>query len=529
MNIIIVDDNKLEREGIFKMLQAMDIDINIEAVFENGEAAFTYLQNNDIDIVVSDIQMPFLSGIDFVKKLRSEKISTKVIFVSCYDDFTYARSAIDLEVISYVLKPVIKADLKAAVLKAYDLIKKEETAVLDVEYLKEQILKSRPMKREQFLRNMLFNYVPDNEVISENMELLDIFLDLPDEEAFFSVVTLKLGKISDQSKTKNELLFTSGIVRFTESLSSDEVKLFPVVMSNNMISVVLIMSEKATADIADVIIPIKNYIVEKLAIEVFFGISDICRDIKRLGQLYSQSISALGYTSSGPTNKMVFYSDVESEDSDEIDIRIVQSEVNSLILGGIPSDCKDFLDSYLKEDKLYSTGYLNDFAHAVVYSIQLTLLEYNKSLEVEVGTSLWAKLADFDSIANFEQWILNILYFSIEILSSKRDTSKEKIVEDIKNIIAAKFTSRLTASEIANELSYSSKYLNYTFRSFVGKSIFDYLTEYRMEKAKELLKEPDSKIYVVSEQVGYKRKTHFNDLFKQYTGLSPSEYKSMSN
>ena len=213
---------------------------------------------------------------------------------------------------------------------------------------------------------------------------------------------------------------------------------------------------------------------------------------------------------------------------EQLDIRLIRQEVCSLISSNDEDKCREFADKYSGDGCKNSGEYFNVFAHCVICSIQTALLEQGKYSEAETGVEIWNKLAQIESVANPKQWILDTLTAALQLAHPPKERDvKEKLVNDVKNIIAARYGSHLSAAGIAGEMFFSPKYLNKIFKTVVGKSIFEYLTEYRMEKAKLLLKEEDAKIYAVSKRVGYRRKTHFNNVFKQYTGLKPLEYKSV--
>lgn len=117
------------------------------------------------------------------------------------------------------------------------------------------------------------------------------------------------------------------------------------------------------------------------------------------------------------------------------------------------------------------------------------------------------------------------LIFATEV---ENEANSDIVVEKIKKIIAGQYSKRLTTEKIAEQVNYSKKQAQRIFLNKTEKTIYEYLTEYRIEKAKELLKEGKSKIYATAEQVGYKNTLHFKKLFEKHTGLTPAEYKKQN-
>ncbi len=164
----------------------------------------------------------------------------------------------------------------------------------------------------------------------------------------------------------------------------------------------------------------------------------------------------------------------------------------------------------------------------IVNIVRLILVEKNESFENIFGEEyiLWNKLNNFETIKNIRQWMYNILKTINEYLVSKHQSLHVQIVENIKEIIRNRYHEQLTIGEVAESLYFSALHANNIFKKETGKTIFDYLVEYRIEKAKELLKDPDIRIYLVAEKVGYNNKSHFCLTFKKYTGMTPAEYKN---
>ena len=164
----------------------------------------------------------------------------------------------------------------------------------------------------------------------------------------------------------------------------------------------------------------------------------------------------------------------------------------------------------------------------------MALLEYEKSVNTELGNGLWTKLSRFDSIVSLKEWLGNILRAAVEIVHEKSEREekidgKTILVDKIKDIIKKEYGEKLTIAQIAAKLGYSTRYISKVFTEKEQQSVLDYLTQYRMEKAKEFLLESDAKIYYVAERVGYVRKSYFYDVFKTYTGMSPSDFQKAYN
>ena len=182
-------------------------------------------------------------------------------------------------------------------------------------------------------------------------------------------------------------------------------------------------------------------------------------------------------------------------------------------------------EKYLAPTGMYSEKYVRTLLLAVLQSIELVYAEAGKKFRDAAAVSGLPAAERWTSIADVARTLDALLETAAAQLQVDYKTEYELMVDNIKAIIADQYREPITVQTIADQVYLSPSRINSIFKAITGRTIFDYLTEYRMEKAKELLKDPYSRIYLVAQQVGYANKSHFCLVFRKYTGLTPSEYK----
>ena len=163
--------------------------------------------------------------------------------------------------------------------------------------------------------------------------------------------------------------------------------------------------------------------------------------------------------------------------------------------------------------------------------MQQQLAEYNMSYSEIFGneTLLWEKLTKIDTVQNIHMWIENIMVtVSKSIEEKKKGSSAQTLIDNIRSYVSQNYASELTVKDIAMHFCYNSNYLNNLFKSILGETILDYITKYRMEEAKRLLKTSQMRIADVCNAVGYLQEAYFKSLFKRYTGFTPKEFRKLS-
>ncbi|MBP3360816.1 MAG: response regulator [Clostridia bacterium] len=525
LKAILVEDNPREKRTVSNTFNKLDLDIELAETFDNGADALNYLRLNKTDILISDIQMPVLNGIELLNALRQENIKIKSILISCYDYFDYAQSAINLDVIAYVLKPILNDELEKAITVAYNKCLSEKEDELYQKQLQNQVSKIKYILQEQFLRNLLFSHSIDINEITTNEKIIDLKI----ASGYKVVAAFKLSKTND---TKCDLFtINCAIVDYIISLKADEVSYYPYILSEDTFTIVFCFPSPLF-DTVKTILSLKDYIETNFFIKLIVGISNGDTDAAALNTLYIQAKETLDKAIGNTKNFVIMYDEINTEQT-PLDVMHIQTEIREILsdadidFSSQDNAVKKFLKKYLMRHNLYSTNYIHAFTFCVINMLEITLSEYGKSLEDTLSIKLiFDKLAEFDTIQNLYFWLENIIRASIELVQQNSENKHSRATEMIKDIIANNYKTRLTIDDIAKEIHFSSKQAHRIFLKETGESILDYLTSYRIQKAKEYLGQKDSKLYLVSQQVGYKNKTYFNELFKQHTGFTPQEYKA---
>lgn len=280
-------------------------------------------------------------------------------------------------------------------------------------------------------------------------------------------------------------------------------------------------------EVLDNTIELQNKLPQNVTERIAFGISNVKNDILDLKTAYNEAKKALGYTVYSNANRVIQYETVGKIKNGEISVSAVQKELHKLLELRNIDGILPFVNKYLEDKGYFSETYAKSFTYSVVFSLENILNEQGYSLENIDGSSIWDKIEKFDTIIDIRVWIYNIIKSTFEVLYGDHHSTKTDLVKSIKKIIEHNYGDKITIKEISGKLHYSTKHLSMVFNELEGRSISSYLTEFRMEKAKELFMNSDEKIYNVIEMVGYKKPAVFNKTFKSYTGYGPSEYKKM--
>ncbi|WP_127582521.1 response regulator transcription factor [Paenibacillus koleovorans] len=532
VRIIIVDDNPVDRNGIERTMDWAGMGLEVVGSYANGKLALEAIDQVQPDLILCDISMPVMNGIELVEQLRRKGKAHKTIFMSCHDEFQFAKSAIKLDVESYILKPIIPEELQEAIVKAVTKHKAELSRMDEREDMLRLLEQSRPSLIDQFLRQVLFEPALQPEELARKLEYLQLPVSPAHRLHVVSVVVGQEHPAGPDSDIREAFIESFSVKKVIQEHAQDSVHLYSVQIAEREYALLILTEEDPEGSVLDLVVTMKESLLERWGIHSAWGISSpSLGGFREAASLYKQSRIAVksGYYSD--QYPVILYEEIAEQQSFEyqVDLKELFHEVKQLLLEGDRVSIEQFCDRYIKIHSTgYAEGYIKSFVYSVLNIMQIQLLEMNESFSKVFGNeiAIWSKLSEFETVQEVRSWLSDIFDTVIHFLHIDRKTEYSRVVEDIKQIIKARYHEPLTVNEIAKSIFSSVSHANSTFKKVTGKTIFDSLIEYRVEVAKMLLRDPSARIYAVAEQVGYSNKSHFCLLFKKYSGLSPQEFKT---
>ncbi|MDY3928068.1 MAG: response regulator [Clostridia bacterium] len=515
-NVILVEDNKIERKNISYIIETVD-GCRLIDVFSNGNDALDYLKKNKVDIVITDVQMPKMDGIELTRSIRQEKIEAEIIIISGYNDFDNAKNAVGLDVVDYVMKPILDDELEVSIKKAIARCEEKQKIKTDYEMVKKQIESSKQLLQDQFIRSLIVNTDISQEYIRKNEELFGI--NLTDGHKMVFIMHIK------EQADSQVLVILYAVLDCILKYKNNEVTFFPFMVNENEVGAIAV-SVNCDAIISR-IIQLKNKIISDYSINVFVGVSSVSNNICDINRQYSECKSVLKEINNSK-NIVVLYDDVGGCDWDDNIFVKMQRTVRRLLL---ENDIKGINEFLLQSLKNYSdTEVINkrNFAYEYVNVLEMIGAEFDVCFEdgkILTTKVIWEKLADFNSIIDVTNFLGNITMSIMEQINAS-NKGDSKVVNEIKSILENHYSEHITVGFIAKELHFSARHIQRIFSQNTGMTIFEYLTNYRIEVAKKMLMENISVDEVVY-QIGYKDKIYFQEIFKVKTGFSPKQFKDI--
>lgn len=527
--IIIAEDEIEVREGIRDNMDWQSLGYELVADCENGSVALEAIERLLPDVVLTDINMPFVNGIELAQNITALHPHIKFIFLTGYDDFEYAHQAMKLKVFDYLVKPITLSELKVILNKVKDELDKEITRSKDIELLKKQLWESFPLLKERFLNRIISGNLKKSELDSK----LDYF-GIKLNKNHYAAISIDLDEINDGDKlVKNDdyELLKFAVYNISEELL---VKHGGIVFYNRDDRIVAILADDDINMLQDTILQASEeirFLVEKhLETTVSIGIGYICDSLSTIKSSYKSASSALDYRFMLGKNRIISAVDTGyNPTANKIDKTGLQNKLIKAIKSGTTEDINAASYSIIQELRHANIHVYKCFTYIQqIFSQILNMLdEINIEAEDVFGNiNPLSEISACKTLDDAGEWIKNTGFKISDCIIRHRVDNSQTQVKNAEKIIVQNYADpNISLNDVCKHLYISPNYFSMIFKNQTGKTFVEYLTEVRTNKAMELMKATSLKTYEISNSVGYINAHYFSIVFKKATGYTPTEYR----
>ncbi|MFC5529205.1 response regulator [Cohnella yongneupensis] len=498
VNIVVVDDEERIRQGLAKLIAQAGEQYKIIGIFASGMELLTQIDELAVDLVITDIKMPMMNGLELIERLKERSPNLKVAIVSGFDDFTFARQALRFGVEEYLLKPVDKAELDYLLRKVSDSLAEERE-------------KKHALQEDQ-MGLLLFN---EAELLPKHLRLeAGKALELtPLFSEPYAVYVIR-GTLPSPDAMMEAA--TSGWLSNWKLLKGDD-------------SLALIVGMNST-DHAERVHEIGQTLAHRLppSFDGRIGGSDVFRGSSWLREAYRQAEHAMQFAwyESGRRSFVDYSHLTKKQPSGSHMIVLLDREFQEAMTMSDFARAQESIAKWFrtcKEDKPQWSELRE--------SCETVLAFIHRSGAAKVGDAGVSKQAvtvcdphrylDFEA---FSKFFLGEVEGLFRILQEVRQ--ENRVIETVKTYIIQHFTEELELNRLAEEVYLTPSYLSKLFKTETGETITDFLISVRIDRAKELLRDRIAlKTYEIGEKVGYADPAYFNKVFKKVVGCTPKEYR----
>lgn len=524
--VMLVDDEEEVREAMKRRIDWESIGFTVIATAENGEDALEKAELYDPDVVMTDIQMPFMDGLTMLKALKVQIPNIRSVIFSGYDEFEYAKEAIRLEAEEYILKPIDAQELQQVFERIKERLDEQVNIKRDTDKLRQYYEQSLPMLKGQILIGLLEGKMAESDVAKYKEEY---GISFEANSYCVGVFAIDINK-NDKSELSMSLAAIS-LQRIVDEQLSGDIKGVSINYLDRVVVLGCLNDESQYKDFEAFMDRICKVAGKILGVGVVAGIGRVYNTSEAIRVSYDEAKDATHYRMFIEKNQAICIADVEPKvDSvdyvEEKQIRHLMREIKVGSGESIKSEIKQFIDKL--KSRSISIGQL--YLFYVEFMVELSRLERGHQIVSDgkdlMDMNIKEEMAGFSSLDEFGERILGLCLNVHDKISNERLGTTKKLAEDAKQYIADHYSeSGLSVDDICSHLGVGASYFSSVFKKDTGMSFVSYLTEVRMSQAQRLLDTTDEKSYVIAGLVGYDEPNYFSYVFKKQFGVSPSKYR----
>lgn len=520
--VLLADDEEDIRVGISEKMDWRGLGFTLVGQAENGRDALELAEALQPDVVLTDIKMPFMDGLELCGILTQRLPASKFVVFSGFDDFEYAKQAIKMNISEYILKPINASELTAVLLRLKAQLDEERTERRNMELLRRRYEESLPILRGLFFTRLLDGRVARDRI----MELAERYeVDLRGHTFAAAVVHM------DKAREQGELPILSVQQLFEENLQLEGCRC-QLFLYNESVALLAALGE--TTSIYDLIRVInrvcalaESYLGQRLTV----GVGAPCAAPEDLPQSAAGARSALEYRGVVGKGQAIYIGDLEPDAGD----RPAFTESDEEELSSAVKLCGETEVRAAVERLTEKVRAAGGMSHCQLFFLELLTcllrLTRGAGLEVEAvfgaGFTGAVQATDFAAPEQMGRWCLERCLRIQTLIRRQRTDTAGRTVERAKEYIRAHYgDSDLSVEKLCEHLHLSPAYFSTLFKREVGMSFIAHVTVVRMEAAAQALRNTEEKTYLIARRCGYDDPNYFSYVFKRHFGISPTKYRA---
>lgn len=509
LKILVADDNPLTLQSLQTTVPWEEWGCELTACAGNGTEAWEKITRYHPDIVILDIHMPGMNGLEVAALIQKMQERPVIILLSAYDEFTYAKKGIRLGVFDYLLKPLDNEELKMVLDKA-------------AQFLVQESQKKNKTWRKDWCEKLLLEGISG---YVDAVQTLGTYLSEQWHPYGYSLLLL-------QSQEKDKKEFEVFRADMHELLKNEPVRYLNVVGKEGSAILLGFSSLRLVRDYDLEALYLANKIVDKAKTDrlcLFAGISNYYERPDCLEQMYQEARFAAESRFFLENKSVIHYQSVMSKSvrneyvmskkMQEIFLAVSQKNMDHIL------KCLDEFTVLLEQDKRYDAEYVRTIFSQIAFSV-LSILDHNRigGEQIKSVDTIQEEIQKISSLQDMAKWIRKYVQACME-QRQKEDAPFSIQTKRVLDFLNTNYMKQLSLSDVASDIGVSESHLCRILKHETGETFVNILSKIRIQKAKQLIDSGKYKVYEVAELVGISNYAYFYQVFRKITGISPTEYQ----
>ncbi len=515
--VIVADDEEELRRAMVRRVNWESIGFRVVGEAENGIEALELVEKLEPDLLLTDVQMPFINGLTLAKQVREIRPNLHIAFLSGYDEFAYAQQAIQYNIISYMLKPISLAEMTAELGNIREK--------MDAKFREFNSRTLNHMELSSFLMPLLLDEYQEERSEEGKRKLKEMavscgLLKDPGSETRFTVMVVRITDDMDRNTTT----FTN--VNAIDMILRKYIKHSSFYANGRIISLLMTTQKGFDKYLHILVEDIIQSVKQIMGMSCSVGLSRVITELSNCHEAYLEASNAISYSKKRESN-VQFISDVERMDNyDYTQVQNMIYDIETIIRGGSRQELENWLEGsfavVLPKLSATAVSFLMIQMVSVVFKIVYAISDKDAVRELQLHSPV-QELLSYHNLSDLIERYKEFLLIARELVWEERKRNNKVFCDQAIELIETHYMDQdISLVWVSNEIAVSPNYLSSLIKKTTGSTFVDLLTGKRIEKAKELLLFTNLKIKDISEKCGYSDQHYFSYCFKKYTGISPN-------
>ncbi|SDX75862.1 response regulator [Paenibacillus sp. CF384] len=529
--VIIVDDEAVVRVGLKNTINWNEHGFELIGDYANGREAWEAVEQHKPELVISDISMPFMDGLELAGLISTQFPYIKMIILTGFDEFEYAQQAIRLKVSDFILKPITANEIRSLLDRVKKEMDEETQHREDLGRLKSQLNQSLPLLKERFLERLVAVGLNHAE-ITERFSYFGIPAPLP----LHVVLIVDIDDFGDRElhsyEHDVEFLRFAAFDIFKETLEREGIMLFRT-REERMVAIISGQDDESLLyeQVYSLAEQVRHHIEKYLKFTVTIGIGRACAHLEQLPESYKSALSVLDYRFLLGKNRVLSILDMEGKPSIPLPPQLDwDRKLASAVKRGAAQEAFQLIENGVAE--LKSSLAPIEACFLQMQKVVLSLMNSIQELvahDPEASFDRQMRLMDVYGLKTLDEveiWLKDVVRTVMSTIADNRSQLTNMQIHQAVEYIETNYANdKMSLQDICRHVLMSTSYFSLVFKQHTGETYIEYLTGVRIARAKELLPNTTMKFYEIAEQVGYKDPNYFSMLFKKHTGMTPKDFR----
>lgn len=528
LKVLIVDDEPSNVYGLVRYIEWESLGYEQPMTCESGEEALELFAETAFDVLISDVSMPEMSGIELVAQLKRMHPQLQVLMISGYNEFEFVRDAIDVGAQAYVLKPLKLEEVTSRLTSLRVTLEKMNAIKDQTRELEQKVSESIRVAKERFVSDLIAGIAQTGEMLSSWERLLE----LPQVEHGLRVIVFGLDHFLTSGQEARERVVLGGLFRKTIDIGLSDLGslLFQGQTAPDEIVVLeLNASPEERARMEKQFSFIQEMVLEQYGSTMTIGCSREGSGWGEAQLLYKEVRFMMAQSRLLADGQIARFEQLDTAGFKDYRLReeLMPMMVKLMEEGDAPGasqHMQHIFDLVLTQEPI-SFSHVQAFGMSFLSEL-IRALKWHSKTEGEINILMWRRLLDCSSALQIVEVLTEVVDRYMTEDQNDQLNQQRSLIRRIAVFIEEKVKENWTVKQLAEQFNLNASYLSVLFKKEMGITISDYVQETRIKLARELLQDPSVKIYEVAEQVGVQTSAYFTYLFKKIVGCTPQEYRN---